>query len=132
MPGLLGKPGESLVSVLSLSLRRASGLFGSASHLLHTNADIAMLPELSGNIAAVLTKSFSKLSREHLHAAVLVLHSGPQLSNNTVKGVAEEISIDVLSRQDGRGDPRGVDSERRRTPEFSRREPRKGPARCRR
>jgi hypothetical protein len=70
--GDLGNVRDSLLRFLSLLLRYNSGLFSPPDGKADSLSSISVLPQLGGNVTAMLTKSLGEIGCEHFHAAVLL------------------------------------------------------------
>ena len=62
---------KGLLCFLCLLLSSKRGLFSPPDGQSDRVGAVAMLPQLCGDIASVLTESLSEARREHFHAAIL-------------------------------------------------------------
>jgi hypothetical protein len=62
---------DGLLRFLGLLLRCNSGLFSPPDGKADSLSSISVLPQLGGNVTAMLTKSLRKVGCEHFHAAIL-------------------------------------------------------------
>ena len=88
---------KSLLCFLCLLLCSKRGLFSPPDGQSDRVGAVAMLPQLRGDIASVLTESLGEACREHFHAAILPCHElRLQLPRNPSEGGAERHRVDGL------------------------------------
>jgi hypothetical protein len=69
--GDLGNVRDGLLRFLSLLLRCNSGLFSPPDGKADSLCRVSVLPQVGGNVTAMLTESLRKVGCEHFHAAIL-------------------------------------------------------------